>query len=106
MDEPSPDPIPVAVRETFQAAVAACEIWGGDDPEPQVSFEQRPISITLVCDLAAQYEDDVPENVVRVLVNRLGAPNMQSCSYKEGAGYLAEAYQERRLRFQQDGAQR
>jgi hypothetical protein len=99
-EDDKPEPIPRTLREAFGSAIAAYEVWGGNDPEPEVSFDQMPFSITAVCYRAMKYEDLIEDgHWLRLTAQHAAYAPPIDRSFRSGAHYLAELITEKRERF-------
>jgi hypothetical protein len=64
---PEPQPIPPDLAQAFHDALAQLRGWQGG-PEPEVSYQLRPRTISAVFDDVINFNDPVPDNVQAVLL--------------------------------------
>ncbi len=78
--------------------------WHGEPPEPMVSLDLKPYSISTICDFVNN-PNFVPETMPDVLVHLinkevdLSYPALTNFTYHGGAAYVAQIIRERQERF-------
>src|SRR5579872_7459591 len=97
----APVPIPIELRYAFKDAIGRYWDWFQGQAEPEVSLEQKPVSIGKICDLVMTYADPMPEELWRLLVQDLGDFDglVQDRSYGSAARHLAQLIKDRREYF-------
>jgi len=50
------------LRQAFQNSLAAFHDWDRDGPEPEISLESRPYTISAVCNLVWKFNDEIPND--------------------------------------------
>jgi hypothetical protein len=100
-NEPSTEPIPNDLRDAFWGAIGAYSNWRVGQSEPEISYQQRPVLISLVCDLVEQYEDQLPAKFWDLLTSL--APRSEEPpaghSFASGARFLQKQIGDKRRRF-------
>lgn len=101
MADELPEPISRELRDAFWGAIGAHSNWRPGQPEPEIIYQQRPISISLVCSLVGQYEDPLPTNLWDLLTSL--APRSEEPpagqSFASGARFLEKQISDKRRRF-------
>jgi hypothetical protein len=100
MAEELPDPIPRELHDAFWGAIGLYRDWGRGQPEPEVSLNQKPVTISLVCDLVMQFEDPMPDELWRLLADTARGSVELDRSYGSGARCLAELIRRRKAEYQ------
>jgi hypothetical protein len=75
MSEPPSDPIPSELSQAFYEAALLCHdgLWSPAHPEyPTVRVKAKAYTIREVCRLVTGFSDDLPNEVVGILVRSLG----------------------------------
>ena len=93
MAESPPDlaRIPEDFRAAFREAVGLFCGWWGPAPEPLVSLDQKPITISAVCGLVTKFNEAMPEYLQQALCDmKRGNRDLGDRSYASGARYLLE----------------
>jgi hypothetical protein len=93
--------IPGALRVAFWGAIGAYSNWRYGKPEAEVSYQQRPVSISFVCNLVGQYEDPMPIefwNLLTSLAPRSEEPPAGH-SFASGARFLQKQIEDKQRRF-------
>jgi hypothetical protein len=102
MADELPDPISRELSVAFLGAIGRYRDWCRGEPEPEVTFAQRDVSISLVRVLVMGFKDPMPDSFWDLLL----APeagghddSIEDRSYDSGARYLAKLISERREHF-------
>jgi hypothetical protein len=101
LDGSSSEPIPNDLRDAFWGAIGAYSNWSYGQPEPEISYQRRPISISLVCDLVGHYDDPMPTdfwNLLTSLAPRSEDPPAGQ-SFASGARFLQKQIGDKQRRF-------
>lgn len=97
---PNPE-VPNDLRHAFWGAIGAFSNWRPGQPEPEVSYQQRPTSISIICSLIEQYEEQMPGDLWRLLISqtRRSAEPPLDQSFSSGGKFLQEEIADKRRRF-------
>jgi hypothetical protein len=82
-------------------AIGAYSNWRAGQSEPEISYQRRPIAISLVCDLVEQHEDLLPTdfwNLLTSLAPRSEEPPAGH-SFASGARFLQKQIRDKLRRF-------
>jgi hypothetical protein len=83
--------IPEDIRAAFREAVGLFCGWWGPAPEPLLTLDQKPITISAVCGIVAKFNDAMPEYLQQALCDLKGGNrDLGDQSYGSGARYLLE----------------
>jgi|ERR1700735_3729762 hypothetical protein len=86
-------PLPPDLVEAFEQAWAEYHGWRPGDPEPAVSFHQRPVEISMVCRFVRNFSGSMPAGLVQLLAREqhagVEAFNLEATdTYENGAWCL------------------
>ena len=101
MPEELPAPIPKEYQVAFWGAIGLFRDWRRGQPEPLGSVYQKPVPISTLCDIVMIFEDSMPEDLWRLLLNSPAVSDKwaKDRSYQSGARCLAQAIRERKEWF-------
>lgn len=103
MTEDLPDraPISAALRDAFWSAIGLYGEWERRQPEPRVSLNQRPVTISAICDIVECFDDEMPEHIWQLLVLSIGSFGERPAdrTYRSGARHLAKLISWRKQHF-------
>ena len=101
MAEALPALIPKEYQLAFRGAIGLFRDWRRGQPEPVGSVYQQPVPISTLCDIVMIFEDPMPEDLWRLLLNSPAVSDKwaKDRSYQSGARCLAEAIRERKEWF-------
>ena len=101
MAEELPAPIPKEYQVAFRGAIGLFRDWRRGHPEPVGSVYQQPVPISTLCDIVMIFEDPMPEDLWRLLLNSPAVSDKwaKDRSYQSGARCLAQAIRERKEWF-------
>jgi hypothetical protein len=95
--------IPEDFRAAFREAVGLFYGWWGPAPEPLVSLDQKPITISAVCGLVTKFNEAMPEYLRQALCDlKRGNRDLRDPSYGSGARYLLELIEAHKAEYQQE----
>ena len=94
--------IPDDIRAAFREAVGLFCDWWGPAPEPLVSLDQKPITISAVCGFVTKFNEAMPEYLRQALCDLMGRNHdLGDRSYGSGARYLLELIEAHKAEYQQ-----
>ena len=98
---PNRAPISPALRDAFWGAIGLYGDWERRQPEPMVSLDQKPITISAICDIVGRFDDEMPEHIWRLLVYSIGSFGEQPAdrTFRSGARHLAKLINWRKEHF-------
>jgi hypothetical protein len=97
------NPIPRVLCDAFWGAIGQYNDWCRGQPEPEVSVDGRPFTISAVCDFVSKFGDLMPAERWDLLagVSRSGDELPNDQSYGSGARFLAHLIREKKARFEE-----
>jgi hypothetical protein len=105
MEQRSAEPISSELRDAFWGAIGLYGDWGRGQPEPTVSINRRPVTVSAVCEIVGCFDDEMPEHIWQLLVHSIGSFGEKPAdrTYRSGARHFAKLISWRKQHFAQFG---